>query len=402
MDGPTISFAPWCWSERPIPTPRAPASSGWAERWCTVLRRWSRELPTGRRAPGRAGSPLSMPCCLARPWNAPIGSAAGRADAPRRSSGWSAGRSGRQCGRWPSASGPSRWIATCSPPTAAPAPPASPAAAWPWRTPAAGLPTARGSTNPFGQLVAAVSVGIIEGEPRLDLAYLEDRDAWVDANIVMVQPDQYVEVQGTGERGTFARGELDHRPGAGGVGHPAQLFEAQRKVARLVRLLVATRSAGKQSEIPAGARGGRARSAFPGRCRRTRGHAGGRPRGVGQLRDQRPPQGRVLPQEDRASHASRTIRGSRCSPSAASRASVPSAGPTPAASAREVDAGQQRRAAPAAPRGAGDQATGALSLRAGAGPLAGRACPRCSRGAAPGSSWSSPAAPAASATIRCS
>jgi ribonuclease PH len=66
-----------------------------------------------------------------------------------------------------------------------------------------------GIENPFGQLVAAVSVGIIGGEPRLDLAYLEDREAWVDANIVMVQPDQYVEVQGTGERGTFARGELD-------------------------------------------------------------------------------------------------------------------------------------------------------------------------------------------------
>lgn len=66
-----------------------------------------------------------------------------------------------------------------------------------------------GIANPFGRLVAAVSVGLVEGEPRLDLAYLEDRDAGVDANIVMVHPDQFVEVQGTGEHGTFARPELD-------------------------------------------------------------------------------------------------------------------------------------------------------------------------------------------------
>jgi ribonuclease PH len=85
-----------------------------------------------------------------------------------------------------------------------------------------------GIENPFGQLVAAVSVGIIGGEPRLDLAYLEDRDAWVDANIVMVQPDQYVEVQGTGERGTFARGELDLVLALAESGIQ-RLFEAQQK-----------------------------------------------------------------------------------------------------------------------------------------------------------------------------
>jgi ribonuclease PH len=85
-----------------------------------------------------------------------------------------------------------------------------------------------GIPNPFGQLVAAVSVGIIEGDPRLDLAYLEDKDAGVDANIVMVHPDRYVEVQGTGEQGTFARTELDRLLGLaeGGI---RRLFEAQRK-----------------------------------------------------------------------------------------------------------------------------------------------------------------------------
>lgn len=66
-----------------------------------------------------------------------------------------------------------------------------------------------GIENPFGRLVAGVSVGVVDGEPRLDLAYLEDKEAEVDANIVMLHPDRFVEVQGTGEAGTFNRAELD-------------------------------------------------------------------------------------------------------------------------------------------------------------------------------------------------
>jgi ribonuclease PH len=65
-----------------------------------------------------------------------------------------------------------------------------------------------GRPSAFGRLVAAVSVGKVAGEHRLDLAYLEDRDAEVDANVVMLEPDAYVEVQGTGEHGTFDRAEL--------------------------------------------------------------------------------------------------------------------------------------------------------------------------------------------------
>jgi len=61
----------------------------------------------------------------------------------------------------------------------------------------------------FGTLVAAVSVGIVEGEVMLDLAYAEDKDAGVDANVVMRAPESFVEVQGTGEHGTFSRAELD-------------------------------------------------------------------------------------------------------------------------------------------------------------------------------------------------
>jgi ribonuclease PH len=86
-----------------------------------------------------------------------------------------------------------------------------------------------GQNSPFGQLVAAVSVGIIEGEVRLDLAYAEDKDAGVDANIVMIEPSSFVEVQGTGEHGTFTRVELDTLLNLAEQGI-AELFQAQHTV----------------------------------------------------------------------------------------------------------------------------------------------------------------------------
>lgn len=82
--------------------------------------------------------------------------------------------------------------------------------------------------NPFGTLVAAVSVGICEGEPRLDLAYLEDRDAGVDANVVLLEPNRFVELQGTAEHGSFSRAELDLLLGHAERGI-TELFGAQRK-----------------------------------------------------------------------------------------------------------------------------------------------------------------------------
>jgi ribonuclease PH len=85
-----------------------------------------------------------------------------------------------------------------------------------------------GAASPFGQLIAAVSVGMVGGEARLDLAYLEDRDADVDANIVMREPTQYVEVQGTGEHGTFSRDEMSRMLDLGEQGI-AQLFRLQRQ-----------------------------------------------------------------------------------------------------------------------------------------------------------------------------
>ena len=57
--------------------------------------------------------------------------------------------------------------------------------------------------------VAAVSVGVIEGEPRLDLCYEEDVVAEVDMNVVCTGTGDFVEVQGTGESGVFSRAELD-------------------------------------------------------------------------------------------------------------------------------------------------------------------------------------------------
>lgn len=91
------------------------------------------------------------------------------------------------------------------------------------------LATRSGVTDPFGSLVAAVSVGIVDGEVRLDLSYAEDRAAAVDANIVALYPDQYVEVQGTGEGGTFDRERLDHMLALADQGL-AHLFTEQRRV----------------------------------------------------------------------------------------------------------------------------------------------------------------------------
>jgi ribonuclease PH len=69
--------------------------------------------------------------------------------------------------------------------------------------------TGRIPASPVRRRVAAISVGIVDGEPRLDLDYDEDVRAGVDMNVVMSSEGRFVEVQGTGEHGTFAREELD-------------------------------------------------------------------------------------------------------------------------------------------------------------------------------------------------
>ena len=61
---------------------------------------------------------------------------------------------------------------------------------------------------PVRDYVAAVSVGIVEDEPRLDLCYLEDFAAAVDMNVVMTGSGRFVEIQGTGEEAVFDEDQL--------------------------------------------------------------------------------------------------------------------------------------------------------------------------------------------------
>ncbi|PMR59183.1 ribonuclease PH [Verrucosispora sp. ts21] len=76
--------------------------------------------------------------------------------------------------------------------------------------------------------VAAISVGVVAGEPRLDLCYDEDVAAEVDMNVVCTGTGDFVEVQGTGEAGVFARDQLDALLDLATVGC-LDLAEAQRK-----------------------------------------------------------------------------------------------------------------------------------------------------------------------------
>jgi ribonuclease PH len=63
--------------------------------------------------------------------------------------------------------------------------------------------------NPVKDQVAAVSVGLVDGRALLDLDYREDSGAQVDMNVVATGSGRLVEVQGTAERHTFTREELD-------------------------------------------------------------------------------------------------------------------------------------------------------------------------------------------------
>ena len=63
--------------------------------------------------------------------------------------------------------------------------------------------------NPVVDHCAAISVGIIDGEPRLDLPYVEDSTAQTDMNVVMTGAGGLVEVQGTAEDSPFSRAELN-------------------------------------------------------------------------------------------------------------------------------------------------------------------------------------------------
>ncbi len=76
--------------------------------------------------------------------------------------------------------------------------------------------------------VAAVSVGVVGGEPALDLGYEEDVVADVDMNVVCTGTGEFVEVQGTGEQGVFDRATLDGLLDLAGAGC-AELTQLQRE-----------------------------------------------------------------------------------------------------------------------------------------------------------------------------
>jgi ribonuclease PH len=80
--------------------------------------------------------------------------------------------------------------------------------------------------NPLTAGVAAVSVGIIDAVPMLDLDYSEDVRAEVDMNVVMTSEGRFVEVQGTAEGMPFTRAELDDLLGLAEHGI-AQILEGQ-------------------------------------------------------------------------------------------------------------------------------------------------------------------------------
>ena len=83
--------------------------------------------------------------------------------------------------------------------------------------------------NPMKQLVAAVSVGKLEGTPLLDLCYAEDKDAEVDMNIVMTEKGEFVEVQGSGEEAVFTADEMAQMLALADRG-VKQLLAAQRGI----------------------------------------------------------------------------------------------------------------------------------------------------------------------------
>jgi ribonuclease PH len=84
------------------------------------------------------------------------------------------------------------------------------------------------TADPLVHPVAAVSIGIVKGEPLLDLCYTEDVTAAVDFNLVMNAAGEFIELQGTGEEATFTQAHLNSLLDLGKKGI-TDLLEAQRR-----------------------------------------------------------------------------------------------------------------------------------------------------------------------------
>lgn len=107
----------------------------------------------------------------------------------------------------------------------------------------------RFSKNPMRENVAGISVGIVNGEPVLDLCYEEDSRAEVDMNVVMTESGKFVEIQGTAEGAPFSDDQLNRmlelaRQGLG------KIFEQQRRAVSGRHEEVETREKAPRSHRP--------------------------------------------------------------------------------------------------------------------------------------------------------
>ena len=93
---------------------------------------------------------------------------------------------------------------------------------------AQGKLSAAANASPIREFVAAISVGIVEGTPLLDLEYTEDSSCDTDMNVVMTAAGGFVELQGTAEGAAFSRGEMDALLGLADKGI-RELIAAQRR-----------------------------------------------------------------------------------------------------------------------------------------------------------------------------
>jgi len=89
------------------------------------------------------------------------------------------------------------------------------------------------SGNPIRGFVAAVSVGIIDGQPRLDLDYTEDFLAHTDMNVVMVDDGRFIELQATAEKEPLSREQLDALLGLASKGVRELITYQKRAIAAL-------------------------------------------------------------------------------------------------------------------------------------------------------------------------
>ena len=90
-------------------------------------------------------------------------------------------------------------------------------------------------TIPLADYVAAISVGIVDGEPLLDLAYEDDSRAEVDMNVVKTGRGRFIEVQGTAEAMPFGREALDQLLDLADIGIGQLVAKQKAIVGRLIK-----------------------------------------------------------------------------------------------------------------------------------------------------------------------